>query len=46
MAIGFLAAALGAQTRLRTGEVIDRVELPDQPGQTYALYIPSGYAPD
>ena len=46
MAIGFLAAALAAQTPLRKGEVIDQVELPDQPGQSYALYIPSGYVPD
>jgi dienelactone hydrolase len=46
-AVAFLlAATLAAQTPWRTGEVIDPVELPDQPGQTYALYIPSGYAPD
>ena len=45
--VGFLlAVTLAAQTPLRTGEVIDSVEVPNQPGQTYALYIPSGYAPD
>ena len=43
---GFLlAATLAAQTPLSTGEVIDPVAVPGQPGQTYALYIPSGYTP-
>jgi poly(3-hydroxybutyrate) depolymerase len=37
--------ALAAQ-ELRKGEVIDRVEVPGHPGQTYALYVPSGYTPD
>jgi poly(3-hydroxybutyrate) depolymerase len=37
--------ALAAQ-QLRKGEVIDRVEVPGHPGQTYALYVPSGYTPD
>jgi hypothetical protein len=39
------SATLAAQTPLPTGEVIDPVEVPGQPGQSYALYIPSGYTP-
>lgn len=37
------AFPLAGRTPLRKGEVIDRVELCDHPGQTYALYIRSNY---
>lgn len=31
---------------LPAGKVVERVECPDSPGQSYALYLPSGYTPD
>src|SRR5438045_1728483 len=40
-----LVYALAAQG-VRKGEVIDRVDVPGHPGQTYALYLPSNYTPD
>jgi hypothetical protein len=38
------AQGLGAQ--LRQGEVIDRVDVRDHAGQSYALYVPSNYTPE
>ena len=41
-----VVGVLAGQTTLRLGEVIDRVEVRDHPGQTYALYVPSNYTPE
>jgi hypothetical protein len=40
------AVTLAAQTPIQTGQVIDRVEVRDHPGQTYALYVPTSYKRD
>lgn len=45
--LGFAACQVaGGQTAFEKGKVLDRVEVRDHPGQTYALYVPSAYTPD
>ena len=45
VALVLLAAGADAQTLTR-GVVIDPVQCADDPSQSYALYLPSGYTPD
>jgi predicted esterase len=45
LALGLCSTVARAQV-LQRGIVIDRVECADDTAQTYALYLPSGYAPD
>lgn len=40
------AVTLAAQTPLKTGQVIERVDVREHPGQTYALYVPTSYTAD
>lgn len=42
---GWASAQASAQM-METGRVLERVEVPGHPGQSYALYVPSGYTPD
>jgi predicted esterase len=47
LTLALCLCATGARAQvLQRGIVIDRVECADDTAQTYALYLPSGYAPD
>jgi len=38
--------AAGAPAELPKGTIVEQVQVQDHPGQSYALYLPSGYQPD
>src|SRR6476469_9436578 len=47
LTLGLCLGATGARSQvLQRGIVIERVECSDDAAQTYALYLPSGYAPE
>jgi hypothetical protein len=41
-----IVVTLSAQAPLQKGQVLERVEVRDHPGQTYALYVPASYTAD
>ena len=42
----FAASPISAQTDLPRGQVVDKVVTQVDPGQSYALYVPTTYRPD
>ena len=44
LTVGILAAATLAAQTVPLGEVVERVTVRDQPGQSYAMYAPSNYS--
>ena len=47
LTLALCLGATGARAQvLQRGMVVDRVECSDDTAQTYALYLPSGYAPE